>query len=259
MAAGRSKGARAIWGSLGIVLLLALWALGHRLYGPLVLPGLDETASALLRMMRDGTVGPALAATAGHAGLGWFAGAAVGIFAGTLAGLREEVRLTLQPVATILLGIPAIAWVVLALLWFGGSWAVVFTVAVATGPLVFAAATQGACSLDGDLARMARAFRAPASAMALDVYGPHMASHLFPALTTALAMSWKVSVMAELLSGAGGIGDGLAAARARVDTAETMAWIVVVVAVLITVDHLLVRRLQRRMDLWREDPRSTAS
>ncbi|WP_242500417.1 ABC transporter permease [Tropicimonas sp. IMCC6043] len=242
-----------VYGAIGILALLALWEAGHRAYGAIVLPGLDETARTLWRLLRDGTVGPALAATAAHAGAGWLLGAVIGTLAGTAAGLRAGIRHMLQPVSVVLLGIPSIAWIVLALLWFGGASAVIFTVAIATGPLIFAAAVQGARSLDGDLARMARAFRAPPAAMALDVYGPHMFSHLFPALAAALAMSWKVSVMAELLSGAGGIGDGIAGARARVDTAETMAWVVVVVAVLITVDHLLLRRLRRHMELWRTD------
>jgi NitT/TauT family transport system permease protein len=86
-----------------------------------------------------------------------------------------------------------------------------------------------------------------------------MLSHLFPALATTLAMSWKVSVMAELLSGSGGIGDGIATARVRMDTAETMAWIVVIVCVLIVVDHLLLQPLQRRMELWRDDDRVSPS
>lgn len=255
------KRQRPAWpfGLAGLLLLLGLWEWGHRVYGSLVLPGLGETATTLWRMIAAGVVGPALALTAANAVTGWLIGMVVGILAGALAGLRDEVRFTLQPVAVILLGIPAIAWVVLALLWFGGRWAVIFTVAVATGPIVFAAAAEGARSLDGELARMARAFRAPLSAMALDVYGPHMLSHLFPALATTLAMSWKVSVMAELLSGSGGIGDGIATARVRMDTAETMAWVVVVVCVLIVVDLLLLHPLQRRMELWRVDERGGGS
>ena len=106
---------------------------------------------------------------------------------------------------------------------------------------------------------MARAFRAPFSAMALDVYGPHMLSHLFPALATTLAMSLE------------GVGDGGTALRFRrhrrrhrhgagaLDTAETMAWIVVVVCVLIVVDHLALQPLQRRMELWRDDDRARRS
>lgn len=242
-----------LFGLLGIVLLLGAWEWGHRAYGSLVLPSLADTAATLWTMLRTGIIGPALAETAGNAALGWLIGITAGSLAGTLAGLRQEVRLTLQPVAIILLGVPAIAWIVLALLWFGGRWAVVFTVAIATAPIVFAAATQGARSLDGDLTRMARAFRAPFSAMALDVYGPHMFTHLFPALATTLAMSWKVSVMAELLSGAGGIGDGIATARTQVDTAATMAWVVVVVCVLIVFDNLLLQPVRHRMELWRDD------
>ncbi|PLW76550.1 ABC transporter permease [Cohaesibacter celericrescens] len=239
--------------ALGVVLLLGAWETGHRLYGELVLPGVFETAQMFVHMVGEGRVWPALVLTAGNASSGWIVGVGVGLVAGGFAGLREGVRLTLQPIFIIFLGIPAIAWIVLALLWFGGHWAVVFTVAVATGPIIYGATVQGVRSLDRDLASMARAFRAPLSAMVLDVYGPHLLNHLFPALAATLAMSWKVSVMAELLTGSGGIGDGLATARARVDSAEIMAWIVVVVCVLVLVDRLMLNPLQRRLEMWRDD------
>ena len=242
-----------LWSLAGIGLLLALWEAGHRAYGPIVLPGLDDTAVALLAMLRDGSVGPALAETAGHALAGWLAGAGIGIAAGTLAGFRDEIRAALQPVAIVFVGVPAIAWVVMALLWFGGGWAVVFTVAVATGPLAFAAAVEGTRSLDAPLIRMAQVFRLPLRARLVHLHLPHMASHLFPVLATTLAMSWKVAIMAELLAGAGGIGDALAGARARIDTAQTMALVVVVVAVLVVVDFGLLQPLRRRLFAWRDD------
>lgn len=249
----RSRPISRLWGLVGLALLLGAWELGHRAYGAVVLPGLDDTLVALAGMIRDGTVGPALSVTAGHALGGWMLGAGVGIAAGTAAGLREEVRLAVQPVAVVFLGVPAIAWVVMALLWFGGGWAVVFTVAVATAPLVFAASVEGVRSLDAGLAQMAQAFRVPLGARLLHMQLPHMASHVFPALATTLAMGWKVSIMAELLAGAGGVGDGLAGARARIDTAQTMAWVVVVVAVLVAVDLGVLRRVQRWLWRWRDD------
>jgi len=64
-------------------------------------------------------------------------------------------------------------------------------------------------------------------------------------------MSWKVAVMAELLSGAGGIGDGLAAARVEVDTAKTMAWVIVVVVLLLVVDRLVIEPVRRHFETWR--------
>jgi NitT/TauT family transport system permease protein len=98
---------------------------------------------------------------------------------------------------------------------------------------------------------MARTFRAPRRVLIVDLFLPHMASHVFPALATALAMSWKVAVMTELLAGAGGSGDGLATARAEVDTAKTMAWILVVVALLLALDRLVLEPARRHFEGWR--------
>lgn len=241
------------WSFAGLAAILAAWIAVHRAYGPFVLPDPRDTLVALGHLALSGALLPAVALTARDALTGFLAAALAGIALGGLAGRRPIARQILHPIATLLLGVPAIAWVVLALLWFGGSGrAVAVTVAVTTAPIIFAAATQGAATLDGDLARMARVFRIPRAARVVDLYLPHMLGHVLPALATALASSWKVAVMAQVLAGAGGIGDGLARARAEVDTAATMAWILVVVALLLTVERLLLDPLRQRVEAWRD-------
>jgi NitT/TauT family transport system permease protein len=242
------------WTAVGLLLLLALWQIGHLAYGTLVLPSPWDTLAAVWRLTRDGRMLPAVIETSKNA-LGGFAAATVlgGIF-GTIAGLSPAMRQMLQPIATLMLGMPAVAWVVLSLLWFGGSGlAVAFTVLVTTAPIVFVAAAQGVRTLDGGLRRMARSFRVPAHVMMTDVYLPHMLSYVFPALATALAMAWKVAVMTELLSGSGGIGDGLATARVQVDTVTAMAWIMIVVVLLLAVERLLLEPVRRRLEAWRRE------
>ncbi|MBK5961234.1 ABC transporter permease [Rhodoplanes elegans] len=247
-----------VWGGWGaaasLLLLVALWEAGHAAYGTLVLPSPRETFAALWQMTLAGKVWPAVVETSRNALAGFLLGVVVGGVLGALAGLSDMMRRLLAPIATLMLGIPAIAWVVLSLLWFGGSGlAVVFTVLVTSAPIVFASAAEGVRSLDGALRRMARAFRVPRHVLVTDVYLPHMLSYLFPAIATALALSWKVAVMTELLSGAGGIGDGLATARVQVDTVKAMAWILVVVALLLAVEYLLLEPLRRRLLTWRRD------
>lgn len=240
------------WAILGLAAVFALWEVGHRVYGDFVLPSLWATLLALGRLGAGGELGPAVLTTARDALSGFIVATLAGSLLGGLAGRSMPAKAMLQPLATILIGVPAIAWVVLSLLWFGGSGlAATFSVAVAVGPLVFVAAAQGTRTVDGGLRTMARAFRVPLAARIVDVYLPHVLSHLLPALGTALAMSWKVAVMAELLTGAGGIGDGLAAARAEVDTAKTMAWVVVVVALLLIVDRLIIEPVRRYFETWR--------
>ena len=54
-----------------------------------------------------------------------------------------------RPLVTVLLGTPPIAWLVLAMLWFGMSDGTpVFTVFIACFPVVFASALQGTRTLD---------------------------------------------------------------------------------------------------------------
>jgi NitT/TauT family transport system permease protein len=244
----------AAWTVLSLLLLVALWEVGHLAYGTLVLPSPWETFAAVWQLTADGRMLPAVIETSRNA-LGGFAAALVcGAGLGALAGLSPIARQLLQPIATLMLGMPAIAWVVLSLLWFGGSGlAVAFTVLVTVVPIIYFGAVQGVRTLDGGLRRMARSFRVPAHVMVTDVYLPHMLSYLFPAVATALAMSWKVAVMTELLSGSGGIGDGLATARVQVDTVKAMAWILAVVLLLLALEHLLLEPVRRRVEIWRRE------
>jgi NitT/TauT family transport system permease protein len=235
-----------------LLLLLGLWEMGHRAYGTLILPSPRETFAALWQFTSDGRMLPAVAETGRSALLGFAAAVVIGGGLGALAGLSPLLLALLRPIATLMLGVPAIAWVVLSLLWFGGSgFAVVFTVWVTGAPICFAGAVEGVRTLDSELRRMAVSFRVPRLMMMTDVYVPHMLSYLFPAFATALALSWKVAVMAELLSGAGGIGDALATARVNVDTVAAMAWILAVVVVLLALEHFVLEPLRRRLEAWR--------
>ncbi|MCL2714979.1 MAG: ABC transporter permease subunit [Alphaproteobacteria bacterium] len=243
---------RAAWTAISLTLVLVLWQIGHNAYGSLLLPSPSETFAALWQITIEGQLAPAVIATARNALGGFAAAVLIGTSLGALAGASPILRHLLQPIATLMLGVPAIAWVVLSLLWFGGTAsAVAFTVMISSAPILFSGAAEGVRTVDGALKRMALAFRVPRHVVVLDVYLPHLLSYLFPPLATALALSWKVAVMTELLSGAGGIGDGLATARAQVDTIKAMAWIAAVVIVLLALEQLVLEPIRHRFENWR--------
>jgi len=242
------------WAALGSLLLIAaLWQVGHDAYGTLVLPAPGDTLAELDRLFRQGRFAPAWLQTATNALTGFALAALIGAGLGVLAGLSPAARRLLEPVAVLLLGIPAIAWVVLAILWFGGSGrAASFTVIVTTAPITYSAAAQGVRTLDNGLRRMARAFQRHWGVLLFEVYLPHLLSYLLPALAVALALSWKLAVMAELLSGAGGIGDELATARVQIDTVRALAWIVGVVLIMLAIEYALLEPLRRHMRKWQQ-------
>lgn len=242
------------WGAVASLLLLtAAWQIGADRLGPLLLPAPLDTLATLGGWVADGSLWPELAVTARRALLGFALALAAGSLLGVLAGLSIGTAMLARPLVTVMLGMPPIAWLVLALLWFGaGDGTPVFTVFVATLPVVFGGALQGARTLDAPLADMARAFRLPWAMRWREVALPHLLSYLFPAWITALGVAWKVTVMAELLASADGVGAALATARSHLDTSAALAWVVAVLAALLALEYLLLEPVKRMFEGWRQ-------
>jgi len=231
-----------IFAACGIAGLIALWQWGYVWGGPFVLPPPQDTAVFLWQLVADGKLWQPALVTFGNVLLGFGVGAAIGLALGLLGGFIDEIGAALQPVSTIILGIPPIAWIVLALLWFGPrGFAPAFTVAVGIAPVIFAGALAGMRSAAPDLDELAEAFALGWRQKLFEIRLPQVAVALLPALATALGLAWKISIMAEVLSGGTGIGGKIADARAQLDLTATMGWIVVVVILLLVTDRLLAR------------------
>lgn len=255
LARGRANRLIGSTGSLSVIcFFLALWELAHVQYGDLLLPSPRATFVSLGQLFAEGAAWQAAIKTGGRALLGFLLSASAGTALGLLAARSHLTTRLLEPMATVLLGVPPIAWVVLAILWFqGGLMTPVFTVTATTLPLTFAAAQSGGRTVDPQLEEMARAYDFDYWKRLTWLYFPHILAYIFPALIVALGVAWKVTVMAELLALGDGIGAAMASARASLDTRETLAWVVLIVALLLTLEHAILRPLHRRVEDWRLD------
>lgn len=84
-----------------------------------------------------------------------------------------------------------------------------------------------------------------------DLYLPHIFSYIFPAYISALGMSWKIVVMAELLSSSNGIGASLAIARSQLDTPVALALVVIMIGSLLFIEYLIFEPIKREVEAWR--------
>ncbi len=227
---------------LGVLALVGLWQLGFTLGGPFVLPAPTETFATALSLIGDGSVWQPALATTGHVLAGYAVGAAVGVALGLIGGSVDALGTALQVISTIILGIPPIIWIVLALFWFGPHGIVpTFTVAIGIAPFVFAAALMGMRTTHPELEELADAFHAPLKQRFLEIRLPQLSVALAPALTSALGFAWKMALMAEVLDAGSGLGGRVALARANLDLPETMAWVVIALALLLLTDFLLAK------------------
>lgn len=242
------------WGALSsLCLLLAVWEAVSQVWGPLILPDPLSTLGTLAQLVRDGAAWQELLITGRRAMSGLLLAIAAGSALGLLAGLSMTASMMARPLVTVLLGTPPIAWLVLAMLWFGANDGTpVFTAFIACFPVVFVGALQGTRTLDHHLKDMARAFCLPWHMRLTDLYAPHVLSYLFPACINALGTSWKVAVMAELLASSDGVGAALAVSRSQLDMPATLAWVSAVVLTLLAVEYLLLEPVKREVERWRE-------
>lgn len=236
-----------------IFLFIALWDMTNQLYGTLVLPSPKETFITLYELLNDEIIYGEIKLTIYRAFYGFFLSLIIGTILGVLAGFFVTASIMSRPIVTILVGMPPIAWIVLAMIWFGMSdKTVIFTVVIASFPIIFVGSLQGTRTLDSDLKEMAQSFNLPFKMKLFDIYFPHIFSYVFPAWVSALGMSWKIVVMAELLSSNSGIGAQLAIARSLLDTPTALALVIIMIGSLLFIEYIILEPIKREVESWRD-------
>lgn len=248
---------RYVWsawaGAAGLFCFAAAWQAGHEFYGSFILPSPLETLRALWVIAQEPAFATAAWETAERSLIGFFLAVSIGTTTGAIAGYSFAAMRLMRPIVTVILGVPPIAWIVLALIWFGSTGgSAIMTVVVAALPISFAGGLEGVATRDRGLDTMARAFGAGMWLRFRTVTAPHLISYLFPAWTTTAGTAWKVTVMAELLSNTGGIGGELATARTLFDIPRVMALIVAVVAFALITEYVILHPIRDRLERWRE-------
>ncbi|MGE8943926.1 ABC transporter permease [Leptospira interrogans] len=251
---------RFIWsgwsGLAAIFLFCVVWQIGHETYGAFILPSPLAAAQSVIQLASQEANWHTAATTVRRAFEGFLLAASCGVTAGIIAGYSAAAIRLARPLVTLILGVPPIAWIVLAMIWFGSTdGMVVTTVTIAAMPAAFIGAAEGIMTRDRGLDDMARAFGAGPWRRFSTLAIRHVTAHVFPALVLTLGTAFKVAVMAEVLSNAGGIGGGLARARSNLDVSEAMAWVLISVAALIAVEYGLVRPIHGELERWREAAR----
>jgi NitT/TauT family transport system permease protein len=251
---------RFLWGAWAGVaalgLLAALWQAGHEAYGDFILPAPLATLSAAIGILSEPRHWTTALETTRRAVQGFALAALAGASLGLVAGYSAATLRLVRPLITVILGVPPIAWIVLAMIWFGSTdGTVVVTILIAATPLVFAGVAEGVATRDRGLDDMARAFGASALQRVATVGMRHVLAHLFPALAIAIGTAFKVAVMAELLANTGGVGGALASARANLDVATALAWVLIAVGVLILFEYLVIHPIRASFERWRDAAR----
>ena len=171
----------------------------------------------------------------------------LGIGTGLLLGHYRVLDELFGTVAMALHAMPGAAWVPLAILLFGlNQWAVIFTVLLGATGIVMVSTSTGIKEVPPLLLRAARTMGARGTKIFWYVVVPSAVPRIVDGLRLAWAFGWRALMAGELMIGSlKGMGEILNKVAKQRDLHQILAFMVIIAAMSLVIDHLLFRRLER--------------
>lgn len=221
---------------------LVVWVFAAALVAqPLILPGPGAVVVALLRLVCDATTWAILVGSGARI-LGGLALAAIcgGVLAGVSVRSRTFARLV-APALSFVKATPVACVVVLLLIWLGSARVSIAAVFLMALPGVYFSLVEGLAQVDKPLEQMFRLH----GVRGWRLFFAHTWREVLPFVLSCaravIGMSWKAGVAAELIGmAAGTVGERIYQAKLLIETADLLAWTVLVVAASWACERVLV-------------------
>jgi NitT/TauT family transport system permease protein len=233
----------------GVVALIAIWAVIAAVTESDGVPSPLETWQAFVAGMRDGTIPEATSKTLIRLVFSFTLAVVGGTVIGVALALNEFARRSLRPLVVALQIVPFVAWVPIAVIWFGATErAVVFVTVVGSLPSMTLAAMAAMRQVPPILKRAGRTLGAEGWQLYRDVILPAALPGFIAGLQQAWGFAWKALMAAELIiAAAGAAGLGHLLAREADDVAALAAVVAVITVIGVLVDYLVFNLLDRHV------------
>ena len=196
-------------GLAGALLFLALWEAAARLVwrDVQVLPAPTQALAAAWRHLSAPELAAHVAVSLARIAIGFALAAAAGIALGVAAGWYAWVGRLTRPIVDLLRPIPPLAWIPIAIVWFGlgegSKWFVIFLGAFFP---IFTNAQRGMASIPPVLLRAARTMDVDGAALLAKVALPAALPDIVTGLRVGFGLAFGILVAAELIAADRGMG-----------------------------------------------------
>jgi NitT/TauT family transport system permease protein len=192
---------------LFIIALLILWEFGARHQPAHLLPGPWETVGGIADLIRHGLLLKYVVASLFRVTWGFVLAAVLAIPLGLTIGWYRRAEMAFNPIIQILRPISPLAWIPIAILWFGvGDLAAIFLIFIGSFLPLLLTAIEAARSVPAVYVNAGRNFGLGTTDLIYRIFYPAVVPQLIVGLRITLGIAWLVVVAAEMIAVNSGLG-----------------------------------------------------
>jgi NitT/TauT family transport system permease protein len=201
------KAARIIFPMLLLSALLGVWWGAVVWTGSAIFPTPLDVVRGTRELVADGTLWEHIGASLLRVGIGFGLAVVTAIPLGLWMGRVEAAYITLNPVFQILRPISPIAWIPIAILWFGvGNGSPIFLIFIASVFPMIVQTAAGVHTIEKRYLNAAENFAVPRGKLFRQVIIPAVLPEIIIGMRISLGVAWLVVVAAEMIALRSGLG-----------------------------------------------------
>lgn len=219
-----------LWLLASLSLPLGMWWLAAQgVANPVLLPSPQLVAVSVLELLGDGSLLADILASLKRVFTGYFVASALAVPLALLMAYFMSLRRLILPLVTVLRPIPPIAWIPLAILWFGlGDKPSYFITALAAFFPIFLNAFAGGMDVQPRHVHAARFLGAGRWLVVRHIYLMSALPQIWTGLRIGLGQCWMAVVTAELIAAQSGLGYMIQANRINLETQHVLTGMIAI-------------------------------
>jgi ABC-type nitrate/sulfonate/bicarbonate transport system permease component len=232
---------RALQTIVSTIVLIALWQIASLFFPHYLFPSVPEVIARLADIFVSVPLLIEVLVTAARIFAGLLGAFVFGAILALLIGRSPAIESYTSPVLVFLQGIPALSWVVIAIIWFHGiEFRIFFIMVLTTLPAFTFQILDAFRSMSKDLFEMTMAFRPRPWTLFRVLIVPTIVPGILTAWKVNLGNAARVVVVAELVGATGGVGYQLLRQQQLFDMAGAIAWTLQLVLFVLVVQQGIV-------------------
>lgn len=236
---------------ISFLVLAAVWQFASLFSPPYLIPGIHLIVASLVKVI----IVPELLY---QAMVTWsrivgaiFASMVLGVCIGVLMGLFKGIDEFVRPIVKLVMGVPALNWVIIVIIWFNATEVRIgFVMLASCVPIYIFNVYDGIRAIDQKMHDMVETFGANTWHKIRILIWPYVKANTFTATKISIGMAVRIVLIAELVGATSGIGKELDFAKNIFDMPLILAWTLWMVLML-QIMAAITEALEMKVLKWR--------